>query len=429
MVINRDKYLNKLIERKHNGLIKLVTGIRRCGKSYLLNTIFVKHLLECGIKNDHIICVNFDDLDNIDLREIRNANKYLKSKIIDDDMYYFILDEVQLMYNKDDSENSTAFFEVLNSLMHLNNTDIYATGSNSRFLSSDIISTFRGRSDEIRVHPLTFKEYYNALLNINSNTTKEDALEKYTLYGGLPLSLTYTSYDAISDYLKNTFKEIYKLDIKERYKINNNIEFDEIVNFISSQIGSQISYLSLSKTFKSVKNKSISDKTIKRYIDFLIGSYILNQAKRYDVKGKKYINSSYKLYFEDLGLRNARINFSQNEKTHLMENLIYNELIERGYNVDTGDISIVEKRKDDDTFIRKKLEIDFVATKFNRKYYIQSAYSINDPDKLMQEQRSLLAIKDSNEKIIITYNMTIPRITDEGIKIISIYDFLLGDIF
>ncbi|MCQ2749849.1 MAG: ATP-binding protein [Clostridia bacterium] len=423
MNINRDYYLNKLIERKNNGLIKLVSGIRRCGKSYLLNDIFYKHLLECGVKSDHIICVAFDNHENRELLDINVALQFLKSKIVDNDVYYFILDEVQLMVDPENPDDKFAFYKVLNSLLHVKNTDIYATGSNSKFLSSDIISAFRGRSDEVRIHPLTFKEYFSVC-----EMPKEDALANYLLYGGLPLVLTYTTDESKSLYLKNVFKEIFKRDITERYVIRNSIEFEELVDFVSSQIGSIISYKSLMKTYNSVKNKVISDKTIKRYLDVMENSYLVNMSKRFDLKGKKYIDGKYKYYFEDLGLRNARINFAQNEESHLMENLIYNELIARGYNVDTGDVQIKEKKKGkQDTYVRKSLEVDFVANKNGKKYYIQSALDIYDEDKLKQEEKSLINIKDAYEKIIIVKNSYISRVRDNGVKIMGLFDFLLND--
>lgn len=423
MNFERDYYLKKLIERKDNGQIKLITGIRRCGKSYLLNEIFYKYLLDSGIKSDHIIKVAFDDLENDDLLNIKEALSFLKSKIIDNDKYYFLLDEVQLMIDPNEPDDKTAFYKVLNSLMHVSNADVYASGSNSKLLSSDIESIFRGRCDSVRVHPLTFKEYF-----ASSNLSKEEALENYMMYGGLPHVYSFSSSDSKADYLKDTFEQIYKLDIAERYKVRNNIEFEELVNFISSQIGSIVSYQSLSNSYKSLKNKIISDKTIKRYLDFMINSYILNMSKRYNLKGKKYIDGKCKYYFEDLGLRNARLNFAQIEESHLMENLIYNELISRGYNVDTGDVPIREKMDSkDNTFIRKNLEVDFVANKNGKKYYIQSALDISNEDKLKQEEKSLLNIDDAYEKIIIVRNIFIPRTTDKGIRIISIYDFLLED--
>ncbi|MCQ2979403.1 MAG: ATP-binding protein [Clostridia bacterium] len=422
MDFERKYYLDKLIERKDNKQIKLITGIRRCGKSHLLNEIFYRYLLGCGIKSDHIIKVAFDDYENEELLNIKNALAFLKSKIVDNDMYYFLLDEVQLMIDPNDKEDKTAFFKVLNSLMHVSNADIYASGSNSKLLSSDIESIFRGRCDSVRVHPLTFKEFFNAC-----NLSKEEALDKYMIYGGLPHVYSFDSNASKAEYLKSTFDEIYKLDIAERYKIRNNIEFDELVNFISSQIGSIVSYQSLSNTYRSIKKKVITDKTIKKYLDFMINAYIINMSKRYNLKGKKYIDGKCKYYFEDLGLRNARLNFAQIEESHLMENLIYNELLSRGYNVDTGDVAIREKKGNDDTFIRKNLEVDFVANKNGKKYYIQSALDITNEEKFKQETKSLLNINDAYEKIIVVKNIYIPRTTSEGIKIISIYDFLLND--
>lgn len=423
MDFERKYYLDKLIERKNNRQIKLITGVRRCGKSYLLNEIFYKYLLESGVKTDHIIKVDFNDLENDEILYIKNALAFLKSKIVDDDIYYFLLDEVQLMVDPDNIEDKTAFFKVLNSLMHVKNADIYASGSNSKLLSRDIESIFRGRCDSVRVHPLTFKEFFNA-----SDLSKEEALDNYKIYGGLPHVYSFNTPDSKADYLKDTFNDIYKLDIEDRYEIRNNIEFEELVNFVASQIGSIVSYQSLSNSFKSIKKKVITDKTIKKYLDFMINAYVLSMSKRYNLKGKRYIDGKCKYYFEDLGLRNARLNFSQIEESHLMENLIYNELIQRGYNVDTGDVPIKEKKSNNEnTFIRKNLEVDFVANKNGKKFYIQSALDISNEEKLKQEEKSLLNVDDAHEKLIIVKNIFIPRTTDQGIKIISIYDFLLGD--
>lgn len=439
MIINRDKYLNKLINAKHNGLIKIITGIRRCGKSYLMNNLFLNHLLSQGIKYDHIISIAFDSRDNITLRNCDTVLSYIKSKIIDNDMYYILLDEVQLIYDPIDKENRTAFFEVLNTLLHISNCDIYVTGSNSQFLSYDIVTTFRGRGYQIKINPLTFKEYYNALLdnkelinNMNFDENKETLLNSawnnYYMYGGLPLILTMNDIESKTEYLASLFEEIYEKDLNERYNIKNDIVFNEILDLASSIIGSYASYKSLSNSFKSLKNKNITDKKIKEYYDYIISAFLLYKVQKYDVKGKKYINSQSKYYFSDPGLRNVRVNFRQIEETHIMENVIFNELKYRGFNVDVGNVLIKEKNKDKlDTYIYKNLEIDFVCNKGNEKYYIQSALSMPDKDKINQEKKSLKSVKDSFKKIIIVKDSTPIIKDDDGIIIINLFDFLLNE--
>lgn len=439
MIINRDRYLNNLINAKHNGLIKIITGIRRCGKSYLLNNLFLNHLLSSGIEYNHIISIAFDSRHNVELRDCDKVLNYIESKISDNNMYYILLDEVQLIYDPKDKKNKTAFFEVLNTLINIPNCDIYVTGSNSQFLSHDIVTTFRGRGYQIKINPLTFNEYYHACLdnnelmnNINYNPDKQTLVDaiwnSYYIYGGLPLILTMNDVEAKTNYLNSLFEEIYEKDLVERYNLKNDIEFNEILDLASSMIGSFSSYKSLSDSFKSLKNKNITDKKIKEYYDYITSAFLIDKTLKYDVKGKKYINSQSKYYFTDLGLRNVRINFRQVEETHAMENIIYNELKYRGFNVDVGNILIKEKNKDKlDTYIYKNLEIDFICNKGSEKYYIQSALSMPDEEKIKQEKKSLKAVKDSFKKIIIVKNTTPVMKDDDGIIVINLFDFLLNE--
>lgn len=412
MIINRDYYLKKLISREKNGLIKVVTGIRRCGKSFLLFNIFHNYLINKGITKSHIIEIALDDRTNKELRNPDNMLKYIKSQIIDDELYYIILDEVQLLEE---------FEDVLNSLLHIKNVDVYVTGSNSKFLSSDVITEFRGRGDEIHIYPLSFKEFTSVYKG-----SIEEAWDDYFNYGGMPLVLSYKTPEEKADYLKGLFDKVYVSDIVERHNVKNIEELNEIIDFLSSSIGSLTNPLKLSKTFRSEKNKIISDKTISKYIDYFEDSFLISKAKRYDIKGKKYINSPNKYYFEDIGLRNARINFRQTEENHIMENIIYNELKVRGYNVDVGIVNAYDKDKQNKT-IQKKYEVDFIASKGNNKYYIQSAFSIENIDKLRQETNSLVNINDSFKKIIVVKNNIKPRRDENGIVTIGIYNFLLDE--
>lgn len=410
MIIKRDLYLNKLIERKHNGLIKVITGIRRCGKSFLLFKLFKNHLLSEGVKEDHIIELNFDDFENEEYQDPKVTSPYLKSKIVDSDMYYFLLDEIQLLGK---------FEAVLNGLLRLDNVDIYVTGSNAKFLSKDVITEFRGRGDQVHIYPLSFKEFFEA-----RNIDKMTALEEYLTYGGIPLVLSMQTHEAKAIFLHNLFIETYLKDIINRNNLVSNDELKELVNIISSSIGSLTNPTKLSNTFKSVKNVSLSAPTISKYLDHLTDSFLINKSIRYNIKGKKYIDTPSKYYFSDLGIRNASINFRQNEKMHLMENLIYNELLIRGYNVDVGEVPLVV-RDENKTQIRKTLEVDFVCNLIDKRLYIQSAYSIHDEEKYIQEARSLLNIQDNFRKIIITYDYGRKHYTDDGIIIMSIFDFLL----
>lgn len=412
MEIKRDVYLNKLIRKEKNGLIKVITGVRRCGKSYLLFNLFHNYLTEKGIDEDHIIEVALDDRSNKDLRDPDNMLEYVKDRIKDKQTYYIILDEIQLL---------DEFEDVLNSFLHIKNADVYVTGSNSRFLSSDVITEFRGRGDEIRVYPLSFREYTSVY-----DGTTDEAWDDYFNYGGLPLTLMYDTPEDKSNYLISLFNKVYLSDIVDRHKIRNQDELDELVNILSSAIGSLTNPTKLAKTFKSVKNKVISDKTLKKYIDYLQDAFLISKAVRFDIKGKKYINSPAKYYFEDVGLRNARLNFRQTEENHIMENIIYNELHIRGYHVDVGVVEVFGKNQENKT-TKKQFEVDFIATKGSEKYYIQSAFSISNIEKLQQEQNSLVNINDSFKKIIVVRDNIKVRRNDYGIVTMGIYNFLLDE--
>ncbi len=412
MDIKRNDYLNKLIVRQNNGLVKVITGLRRSGKSYLLFNIFKKYLIENGIEKSHIISIALDDLSNEKLRNPYNMLDFIKEKIVDNNLYYIMLDEVQYLER---------FEEVLNSLMHIDNVDIYVTGSNSKFLSSDVITEFRGRGDEIHVYPLSFREFISVY-----EGTKEEAWDQYFTYGGMPLVLSYNTPQEKSSYLQSLFDNVYVSDIIERHKVRNKEELDELLDILSSSIGSLTNPLKLSRTYKSEKNKIISDKTINNYIRYFEDSFLINKAKRYNIKGKKYINSPYKFYFEDIGLRNARLNFRQTEENHIMENIIYNELKIREYNVDVGVTQVFATDSNGKTLL-KNYEVDFIATQGSKKYYIQSAFNMNSNEKEKQEKNSLINIDDSFKKIIVVKDNIMPRRDEYGITTIGIYDFLLNE--
>ena len=412
MEIKRDVYLKKLVRKKKNGLIKVVTGVRRCGKSYLLFHLFHNHLLEEGVPEDHIIEVALDDRRNRALRDPDAILQYIEKRIQDKGDYYIILDEVQYM---------DEFEDVLNSLMHIPNADVYVTGSNSKFLSSDVITEFRGRGDEIRVHPLSFREYTSAYSGM-----LDEAWDDYVVYGGLPLILSMEAPEDKAEYLTTLFQKVYLSDIVERHKVRNKAELDELVDVLDSSAGSYTSLNKLTKTFKSIKNKPLSDKTIKNYIDYLIDSFLISKAMRFDIKGKKYIGSSAKYYFEDVGLRNARLGFRQVEENHLMENIIYNELRIRGYHVDVGIVEHYSANRGGKRE-KKQLEVDFVATMGSEKYYIQSAFAMPTSDKIAQEQRSLLSISDSFRKIIVVGSNQKVRRDENGIATIGLQNFLLDE--
>lgn len=411
MEIRRDIYLNKLISKKHNGLIKVVTGMRRCGKSYLLFNLFKEYLVNEGVNENHIIEIAFDSFENKKYRDPEILFPYLMEKIADNEMYYVLLDEVQML---DDFES------VLNSLGRKKNVDVYVTGSNAKFLSKDIITEFRGRGDEVHMYPLTYSEFMSVY-----DGDKQEGWRDYVLFGGIPLGLGFKTADQKSDFLKSLFEETYISDITGRNNIRNKAKLEELLNILSSAIGSLTNPSKLSATFKSVKNKTISKDTIIKYIDYLKDSFLIDSAIRYDIKGKKYINTPSKYYFTDLGLRNARLNFRQVEETHAMENIIFNELKVRGYNVDVGVVVMNEVDKNGKK-IRKQLEVDFVCNKGSKRIYIQSAYALPDKEKMEQEQRSLVNTGDGFKKIIITKDAVAPLYNDEGILVMSVFDFLLN---
>lgn len=425
MEIKRDFYLNKLNNRKHNGLIKVITGIRRCGKSYLLNTLFYQHLLANGINESHIIRFAFDSADDLylmgeSLIELEKENRkvdpekfmaYIRSKISDKEMYYLLLDEVQLL---------DCFESVLNGYLRKDNMDIYVTGSNAKFLSSDIITEFAGRGDEIHMYPLSFSEFMTVF-----HGDKYEGLSQYMLYGGIPLVVLREEVGDKAAALSNLFSEIYVRDISKRNKVKNLSELEDLLNILSSAIGSLTNPEKLKDTFRSVKKSKITAATIKKYLGYFEDSFLLEAAHRYDIKGRAYIATPQKYYFSDLGLRNARINFRQFEQTRAMENVIYNELRMRGYNVDVGVVPIAEKNKEGKV-IRKQLEVDFICNLGSARYYIQSAYSIPDEDKLNQEIRPFRKIDDSFKKIVVTKDIVPAHYDENGFFIINIYDFLLN---
>ena len=412
MEIKRDIYLDRLIRREKNGLIKIVTGVRRCGKSYLLFNLFHNYLLDKGVKEDHIIEIALDDRSNKELRDPDNMLNYVKERIVDRDTYYIILDEVQLL---------AEFEDVLNSFMHIRNADIYVTGSNSKFLSSDLVTEFRGRGDEIRIYPLSFREYCSVY-----EGSADEAWDDYFTYGGLPLILSRETAEEKAEYLMSLFQKVYLSDIIDRHKVRNREELDELVDILASAVGSLTNPLKLANTFKSVKKKTISDKTLKKYMDYLMDAFLVSKAVRYDIKGRKYIGSPAKFYFEDVGLRNARLNFRQMEENHIMENIIYNELRIRGYHVDVGLVEQFGKNSENKT-TKKQLEVDFVVTRGSEKYYIQSAFAMNTQSKQEQEERPLNAIGDSFKKIIVVRDNIKVRRNDMGIVTIGIRNFLLDE--
>ena len=412
MKIKRDRYLNLLISKKHNGLIKVITGMRRCGKSYLLFNLFKDFLLSEGIEENHIIEIAFDAYENKQFCDPDVLYPYLKEQIKDDGMYYVLLDEVQMLGE---------FEAILNSLTRMKNVDVYVTGSNARFLSKDVITEFRGRGDEVHMYPLSFAEFMSVYPG-----TKQDGWNEYMLYGGLPLVLSFATPDQKITFLKSLFEETYISDIVGRHNIRNKAELEELLNILSSAIGSLTNPEKLSATFRSVKNKKISSATIRKYIDYLCDSFLIDSAVRYDVKGKKYIDTPVKYYFTDMGLRNARLNFRQLEETHSMENIIFNELKIRGFNVDVGVIVQYDTNEKGNS-IRKQLEIDFVCNKGSKRYYIQSAYAIPDQAKMEQEQRSLMLTGDFFKRIIITKDTPAPYYNEKGVLIMSVYDFLLDE--
>ena len=412
MEFKREYYINKLINKQNNGMIKVITGIRRCGKSYLLFKLFYKHLIKMGIDDNHIIKIQLDDIKNTDLLDTKKLYSFITEQIKDKKKYYVLLDEIQLVKN---------FELLLNSMLHIDNVDTYVTGSNSKFLSNDIITEFRGRGDEIRVYPLSFAEFLPSFKG-----EKADALVEYMIYGGMPMLQNYKTTKEKSKYLQNLFDTVYLKDIKNRYKINNDGNFEELINIISSYVGSLTNPTKLENTFKTVKKVNFNHTTIKLYLDYLKDAFLIDFAYRYDIKGKKYIDTTLKYYFTDIGLRNARIGFRQTEQEHIIENVVFNELKKRDYNVDVGIVEILTKNKEGKRE-KKQLEVDFIVNEGGRRYYIQTALSIPNKEKMEQEQKSLVNIPDSFKKIIVVRDNIQPWQNEKGITVVSIYDFLLKD--
>lgn len=408
--IKRDSYLNQLISSKQNGLIKIVTGIRRCGKSYLLFKMFRNHLLEEGVASDHIISLALDDILNEDYCDPKKLLLFIKNSIKDSQIYYVLLDEVQMVSN---------FVGALNSLLHIENVDIYVTGSNSKFLSSDIATEFRGRGDEIRIYPLSFSEYLSVY-----EGNKMDAWRDYITYGGLPLSLSLDTQQKKVAYLRNLYSTVYLKDLIDRNCIKKSTEFDSLVKVMASSIGSPCNPNKLSNTFKSVSNSDLAPITIDNYLGFLQDAFLIEKAMRYDIKGKKYIGTLSKYYFVDLGLRNSLLDFRQIEETHLMENVIYNELRSRGYLVDVGMVE-TRTRTEQNGMVRKQLEVDFVVNNGSKRYYIQSALALPDKEKIEQETASLKHISDNFQKIIIVKDNIVSYHNEAGILFVNLFDFLL----
>ena len=405
-VIERNSYLQKLIEKRDNGLIKIITGIRRCGKSFLLDPLFKDYLIKEKVKEDHIIKLDLDERRNSKYLNPDMLDEYVRNLILDDNKYYLLLDEIQKV---DDFES------VLNGFLHIRNLDVYVTGSNSKFLSSDIVTEFRGRGDEIRVFPLSFSEFFSAFQG-----TLDEAWEQYITYGGMPRIVFCSNESEKSSYLKQLFEKTYIADIIERNKVQRTDILDSLVNILSSSIGSLTNPNKLWHTYISSGVKDISINTINKFLGYLLDSFLIEKSERYDIKGKKYIHTPCKFYFSDIGLRNSRLNFRQQEENHIMENILFNELLFRGYNVDIG---IVPIREGDS---KKQIEIDFVCNQFNKRYYIQSALSLNTREKTIQEEKPLLNVPDNFKKIIVVKSEIKPWITEEGISVIGIKDFLLN---
>ena len=411
MEIKRGAYLEQLKIRKDNGMIKIITGIRRCGKSFLLFVLFKKYLLESGVDNDHIIEIALDGIENEELRDPKKCYQYVKDAMKDEQKYYLLLDEVQFM---------PRFEEVLNSLLRMSNIDVYVTGSNSKFLSSDIVTEFRGRGDEIRIYPLSFAEFYHAY-----DGDYDDAWNEYMIYGGLPQVALFSVERQKAEYLKNIFTNVYIKDVVERNKIQNVDEIGTLVDILASAIGAPTNPTKISNTFKSERGISYSNKTISNHIDYLTEAFLISKANRYDIKGRKYVGANLKYYFSDVGLRNARLNFRQQEPTHIMENIVYNELLVRGYNVDVGIVEVYAKNSEGKT-TRKQLEVDFVVNQGSQRYYIQAAYDMASEEKQTQEFNSLRNIPDSFKKIVIVNGTQKPWRNDEGFVIMGMKYFLLN---
>lgn len=412
MEIKRDKYLKELEAMRHTGFVKIVTGIRRCGKSYLLFNLFDFYLRSRGVEASHIVKVALDGYENRHLRNPDSLYEFLDHSIADDGMHYFLLDEIQLVDH---------FAEVLNAFLRRGNVDIYVTGSNARLLSKDVITEFRGRGHEIRMFPLTFAEYMSVY-----DGTRQRALDEYMTYGGLPQIFDYKTDRQKAQFLKNLFAETYLRDIKERYAIRKDDDLEELLDIIASDVGCLTNPNKLAATFKSVKRSDVSNATVKKYLDCFQDAFLIEKATRYDLKGRRYVDSPFKYYFCDMGLRNARLNFRQTEKTHLMENVVYNELLARGYNVDVG-VLPVRRMNSAGQVQRSQLEIDFVCNLGSKRYYIQSAYAMPTPEKRAQEEAALRQVDDSFKKIIVTADDAIVHRDEAGITTMSIYDFLLDE--
>lgn len=411
MVIKRDLYLSRLIERQNNGMIKVITGIRRCGKSFLLFRLFKEHLIADGVEADHIIEIALDGIESDDLRDPKNCYSYIKGKIIDDNLYYVLLDEVQFM---------DRFEEVLNSLLRIQNVDVYVTGSNSKFLSKDVVTEFRGRGDEVHVYPLTFREFYSAF-----GGEFDVAWDEYVNFGGLPALLEMKKSSQKMEYLKRIFENVYMKDVIDRNHIQTVDEINTLVDVLASAIGSPTNPTKIANTFATERHSTYSNKTVSAHIDYLEEAYLISKANRYDIKGRKYIGANLKYYFTDVGLRNARLNFRQQEPPHLMENIVYNELLTRGYSVDVGIVEVNGKNAEGKS-IRKQLEVDFVTNMGSQRYYIQVAMDLSTEEKRSQEYNSLRNIPDSFKKIVIVGGTSGPWRTDEGYVIMGMKYFLLN---
>lgn len=421
-IIRRNSYLNRLIEKKENGLIKVITGIRRCGKSYLLFNLFYDYLVESGVSEEQIITIALDDDTFVRYRDPDELSKYIRAKIVNKEQYYILIDEVQYAITREELKNpeNTRLYNVLNGLMRLRNVDIYVTGSNSKMLTKDVLTAFRGRGDELKVFPISFKEYYDFI-----GGDKSDIYEEYALYGGMPLVLFKKSDAEKMSYLRGLFTEVYFKDIVERYDIALPDVLEELIDDLCSSIGSLTNASKIANTLQSVKGVKVSSTTISSYLNYLIESFLFSNAKRYDVKGKKYFEYPSKYYCTDIGLRNARLNFRQQEETHIMENVIYNELLCRGYSVDVGVVEIVERK--DNKQSKKQCEIDFVVNVGSKKYYIQSALNVSDPTKMDTELRPLKNTNDFFKRIIISKTSQKPWTDEDGILHLGLYEFLLNE--
>jgi len=411
MEVKRERYVNQLLDRRHNGLVKIVTGLRRCGKSYLLFKLFRGKLAELGVDDSHVITIALDDYQNKEFLNPDVLNESVRRRIADDGMYYILLDEIQLVPD---------FEMLLNGFLHIPNADTYVTGSNSKFLSTDIITEFRGRGDEIRVYPLSFSEYMSAYQG-----PAQDALAAYLNFGGMPGLLNIEKEENKAAYLKSLFTQTYFQDIISRYNLRGNVEIEELVNVVASNIGTLTNPLTIANTFVSEKKVRISRDTISAYIQHIQEAFLIEKAQRYDVRGKRYIGTPVKYYFTDVGLRNACLNFRQNDYGHIMENVIYNELRIRGLSVDVGSVEV--HTKDNGKSVRKQFEVDFVCNKASRRYYVQSTYDVHSDEKMQQEIQSFLRISDSFKKILVQQNHITPHYDNYGIFNINLFDFLLND--